>query len=86
LESNLITCACCSPEHSLQLDYSEEYNELCIYIHMNKLSFIKRFWYGVRYIFGYQTRYGHYEECLFNNKDCDKMLELFSKIKKKDNK
>jgi len=80
LKSSLITCACHSPEHSLQFDYDPDENDLFIYIHLNQLSFFKRLWYGIKYISGYQPRYGHYEECFFDNKNSGEMIDLFTKI------
>ena len=73
-------CSCNSPEHTLQLLYCPQNNDLMIMVHLSQLPFHKRLWAGLKYIIGAQSRW-HFEECIFNPADCDRMLELFGRIK-----
>lgn len=85
LEHIDIHCACNSPEHTLQLLYDPEDNDLYIHVYLTNLPFYKRFWAGVKYVIGLQSKW-HFEECMFNPKDADRMIELFGRIKQEDTK
>lgn len=81
IEEILITCGCHAPEHNLQFTYDTEDNELYIYLHLTNYNFLSRLWRGLKYIVGVPSAYGHFEEHIFNNNNCDKMLDLFGRIK-----
>lgn len=94
IEKELFICECHSPEHQFILTYIEggfiktrevEYLEedmLSITIHLaNYKSFWKRLISGIKYIFGYKSRYGNFDSILFDPKDCDRLIHYLQKFK-----
>ena len=82
-KKEILICDCHSTEHQIIFLYEEEEDEngekypVCYaHIHLNKLSFWRRIIYGVKYIFGYQSRYGAFEEFIFNPEDSIKIQNL----------
>ncbi|MCK9415847.1 hypothetical protein M0Q97_04235 [Candidatus Dojkabacteria bacterium] len=85
----LLICECHSTDHQIILlyEYDEEYDEngnitkklpMC-YIHINLnnyMSFWKRLKFGIKYIFGYKSRYGAFDEFIFNPEDAPKLQKL----------
>lgn len=83
-EAELILCDCTSTEHQIVIikDIDEVIGrEAYIQIHLSKLSFFKRLIYGIRYIFGYKSRYGCFEEFIISNDNIEKIEELVKFIK-----
>lgn len=65
----LLICECNHSEHqmifkTLGSDKDEGLDEVYISIHLSKKKFFKRLWIGIRYIFGYQSRYGMFDEII----------------------
>ena len=66
-----LECLCGTPEHLLQavLDKDDEswnddinYGGICFYIQLIQYrTFWKRFWTGLKYMFGFQERYGYWD-------------------------
>jgi len=54
----------------------EEYKEVYLHVHLNKHKFFKRLWYGIRYIFGYTSRFGDWEEFIFKQEDADRLRTI----------
>jgi hypothetical protein len=48
-------------------------------------SFWKRLVYGIKYIFGHKSKYGAWDEFIFNPNDADKLQELVDYLKKQNN-
>lgn len=76
-KTTYIECACTSTEHTLCLRGFPEEKELYINLQLPKQKFFKRLIAGIKYIFGYQSRYGHWDECLL---DEEKFCEFFNKM------
>lgn len=69
MKSTLLIDDCHSPEHQIILNTfpeDEEDNSVYLQIHLVELPFWKRLIRGVRYIFGYKCKYGHFDEMLFD--------------------
>ena len=86
--TDILVCDCHSTEHQIVFHYSEDdYGDGQIYpmcyahIHLNKRPFWERVKYGVKYIFGYQCRYGAFDEFTFNPKDSEKLEKLVKYLK-----
>lgn len=83
-DKDILICDCHSTEHQMVLLYSEEDFHgkkipMCYaHIHLNKRPFWERLKYGIKYIFGYQSRYGAFDEFIFNPKDSEKINSLGS--------
>lgn len=81
-EKDLVICACHSTEHQMVISYSEDvidgekYPEVYLHILLNKRPFWQRVKYGLKYIFGYESRYGAFEEMIIDKKDVDKFKRI----------
>ena len=79
-QNDVFICDCHSPDHNLIVLYDEDeydgkiYPITYLYVHLNKKGVWKRLRYGIRYIFGYQCRYGAFDEFIFNPDDADKSI------------
>jgi hypothetical protein len=75
-----IYCACYSPEHALKLSYFEDDNyadsEAYISVFLREYPFWKRLWRGIKYIFGYKCKYGHFDEFVFDKDNALRFKEF----------
>lgn len=74
----IIDCYCSSAEHCLHLMYFDDEKNSCnhllyIEVYLQKQKWYKRIWRGIKYIFGYKSRYGDFTEILY---DVEKVEEL----------
>lgn len=77
-----IDCACNTPEHSIRFMYDPEDDWPQIYVHyfLETPKWYKRIWIGIKYIFGYKCRYGHFGESILYSKEVEELndyLDLF---------
>ena len=76
----LLIDECGSPEHQLiftTFPEDKEDNFVYIQIHLCKAPFWKRLIRGIKYIFGHTSRYGHFDEMIFEKEELkNKILEL----------
>jgi hypothetical protein len=81
-ERDIVICTCYSIEHQLVISYGEdiidgvEHPEVYLHIHLNKRSFWSRVRYSIKYIFGYQCRYGAFDEMIIDKQDVDKFRKI----------
>ena len=55
-------CECHSEEHQVSFYYDEEDKELLIAPHLyTHKNFFKRLWVGIRFAFGYKSRFGEWD-------------------------
>lgn len=52
-------------------------------VHLVPLRIWKRLWYAIKYIFGYKSKYGAFEEFIFDKKDAEKLQKLVNYLKSK---
>jgi len=87
-ERDLVICACHSTEHQMVILYSEDildgerYPEVYLHILLNKRPFWQRVSYGLRYIFGYQCKYGAFDEFIINPDDVENIENIVKYLKK----
>jgi hypothetical protein len=74
-------CHCHSPEHLLKFVLWEDDPMLFAYVFLNPEPFYKRIWLGIKYIFGYSSRYGYFDEFILNPKDADRFIEILNRYK-----
>jgi len=75
-------CLCHSNEHTLKfsLDDNEEYPDLYASIFLiHHRNVFKRIWIAIKYVFGYKSSYGHWDEWLLRPEDSVKLRELLEK-------
>ena len=75
----VILCSCHSPEHQIVFEATNdgEVKELSMYVFLNKgRSFWQRVKYGFKYMFGYQSKYGAFDEFIFTKDHAIKFHEI----------
>lgn len=90
-DKDLLLCGCYSSEHQMIIHYSEDegpdglkYPMVYAHVHLNSRSFLHRLHYGLRYIFGRKSRYGAWDEFIFDHKDADKLQLVVDYLRKED--
>ena len=80
-----VSCECCSQEHSLQFILDKDESYPCIYLHyfLTKEVWYTRIWLGIKYIFGYKCKYGHFGETILVQKQVDQIKELIEEWENK---
>lgn len=81
MKDNLILiCNCHSFEHMAIFYKDEETGLLYVSISLKTYDkFFKRLWVGLKYAFGYKSRFGEWDEFLFKEKDEQQLLEFLKK-------
>lgn len=75
-------CQCYSTDHSFTYHYNEEDNEIYVHVHLsNYRNIFKRIWVAIKYIFGYKSRYGDFEEFILNPDDRDRLIGVIKQLK-----
>lgn len=79
----IFICSCGSFEHQLIFWYDEDENDIHVYHHIiTYRNFFKRLWVGLKYAFGYKSRYGEFDSFIFQPEDLDRLNTFLQKIKK----
>lgn len=83
----LFLCSCGDVADQIIMNYWTDYETddyPCVYVsfHLNTLPFFKRLWLGIKYIFGYKSKYGDFSELILRPKDYTKMQEVANFLKK----
>lgn len=62
----ILLCECASSEHQMIMRYFEDDPESTVYVdvHLVKRSFWGRLKHGIKYIFGYKSQYGAWDEII----------------------
>lgn len=76
----ILLCSCYSSEHQIivHLDEGEDLYppEVYLHIHLVRRSFWYRLKYGIKYIFGYKSRYGAWDEFILDKTHVKSLLEI----------
>ena len=89
---DVLICECFSPEHQMIISYGDD--ELIdgtiipmVYVHNHlvKKTFWSRLKYGIKYIFGYKSQYGAWDEFILNPNDAEKLQDIVDYLKEKKN-
>lgn len=86
LDRHTFICDCNSLEHQFSFWYDEELNQLYFEPHLYDTTWpwYKRFWGRLKYVFGYKSRFGAWDEVIINSKDAPKLIQYLEKIKHAD--
>lgn len=85
-DRNILICKCHSLEHQYSFYYSKDDGIYCEPHLSNYLPFHKRVILAIKYIFGYKSRYGAWDEFMFKDEDLDKLQEYINLVKEDANK
>jgi hypothetical protein len=82
--SQWLECACHTDEHTLRFSYipDPDYPEVYLSIFMDEWGFWKRLWIGIKYVFGYKCKYGHFGCWTLREKDLDRLIGLLEAYKR----
>lgn len=83
-DKEMLLCDCESSEHVIVvfIDGIETYPMVYFHIHLKKLPWRQRLVHGIKYIFGYQSKYGAFDEFIFNKDDVHKLEKMAEYLKK----
>jgi len=71
-------CQCMSTEHLLKFHLDLKDGVLCLNFHLaNWKPWYIRIWVAIKYIFGYKSKYGDFDEFFFKDEDVKRILALF---------
>jgi hypothetical protein len=74
-------CDCNSLEHQFVLSYDSEEKEMYMTPYLSSyLPFWKRVVLGIKYIFGYHSKYGHWDCIILNSKEIKRLHVLLGCI------
>jgi hypothetical protein len=76
----IMVCDCSSREHQIVIEHEPDCNMVFCHIHLAKRSFWRRIIPAIKYMFGYNCRYGHFEEFVFGVEHIDKLQNILEKI------
>jgi hypothetical protein len=67
MKDDIIICSCGSVEHQVIIRVIKGEPEVYLTIHLQQYkSFWKRLWVGLKYAFGYTSRYGEWDEIILD--------------------
>ena len=79
-ERVVVICDCGSLEHQLVFWYDVEDDKLFCEPHLvTHRSFLKRLWRGMKYAFGYKSRFGDWDSTVFTKEDQRKLRMFLNK-------
>lgn len=83
METKVVFCVCHNKEHQLVFTKNEEDGLVYAEMHLTKLRFWKRLVLGVKYIFGYQSRYGAFDEIVLDKNHATDFIAIGEFLKDK---
>lgn len=78
--NDLFVCACYNVEHQIIFTYDPKWDEIYVSVYLLPDNFFKRIKNAVKYIFGYRSRYGDFDEFIFNNKDIERLKTVLNNV------
>jgi hypothetical protein len=76
----ILICDCHSFEHQAIFYKDEELKMVFVSIRLKTYdNFFKRLWVGLKYAFGYTSKYGEWDEFIFQEKDEQELLNFLGK-------
>lgn len=90
MERVYVESCCGSAEHQLRFALDEDEECPCVYVEVQlnqSLGFFGRLWRAIRYVFGYECKYGHWDEAMLMGSSvrqlrdlCDRHLKRWEQI------
>lgn len=77
----IFICECHSPDHMFIIRKFDDESEVYVTIHLTKQPIMRRLKYAFRYIFGYQSRFGAFDEIILNPDDADRLQKIVDSLK-----
>ena len=81
--SHYFECACGSDEHTLKFILNKDDNEIYTNIFLTQgEGFFGRAWVGIKYAFGYKSKYGHWDSFILKSKDAKRLRNLLDELER----
>ena len=80
-----LICQCCSMEHQFSFVWWKDEDldgEVYMEVHLTPFSFWKRLKNGIKYIFGYRSMYGDFDDIILRKEDVHKIERVVEFLKK----
>ena len=84
MKEELLICECSNAEHQLIFRYfeDEDWKEVYMTTHLSEYNnFWKRLKYAIKYVFGYKSKYGAFDEFILRKEDADKLQGIVDYLK-----
>lgn len=84
-QHNYIECACDSAEHVVRLsaDLTDEHLQLVFEFHLvHHRRWWARVWVAIKYVFGYQSKYGAFDTCCPTAEAANEMVRVIRTVYK----
>lgn len=78
--NELFICSCGNVEHQLIFSYFDDEPGGSVYccVHLKpERNIFKRIWSAVKYVFGYRSIYGEFDEFIFKPEDAQKLKNIY---------
>lgn len=76
-------CSCHSPEHTFKLTFDPEDGELYLTPFLaNWYPWYKRVYAAIKYVFGYKSKFGHFDEVVVDPNKRAQLFDIIEKFKK----
>jgi hypothetical protein len=72
----IIICACGLPEHQIIFRTIDTDDDVYMSIYLCKLHWYKRLWSGLKYILGYTSKYGDFDEIVLTKEHLPKLKKV----------
>jgi len=78
MEKEYVECSCSCESHVLRFIWDPDPENPMIYASMflNSFSFFKRLWLAIRYVFGFKSEYGHFDEIMIQHHQLKKLRDM----------
>ena len=82
----IVGCNCNSPDHQLSIGWfipneNDNCKEVYFSYHLYPFAFWKRVWYAIKYVFGWRSMFGDYEELTLFPEDVERMVGILKEAK-----
>lgn len=83
INNELFVCQCENTEHQVIFTYLLDSNDVYMQVHLVHIpNIFKRIWNAVKYVFGYKSKYGCFDEFIFKNEDLWKLKKIIDIVEK----
>lgn len=80
MKREIFICSCYSLEHQVAFWYDTEDNLLYVQPHLiTHRNLLKRFYVALKYMFGYRSRFGEWDETILSGEDQKKLYDILDK-------
>ena len=76
MDIKYLECACYSPDHTMRFHIEDDV--IYLTVHLTHDTFYGRLKKGIKYILGYTSRYGHFDEFIIRKDQHAKLIEILN--------